>query len=89
MITPIVNVYLAEGFNVRLSFVVSQNDFRMVVIKAPVKPAPAVHSFFVMVYRCVLLHGLYTALWSVMWVLCSLVPRHRPAFHCLQLGGAW
>ena len=47
---------LAEEFNVRLSFIVSQNDSRMVVIKAPVKPAPAVHSFFVMVYRYVLLH---------------------------------
>ena len=47
------------GFNVCLSFIVSQNDSRMVVIKAPVQPAPVVHSFFVMVYRYVLLHGLY------------------------------
>ena len=72
MITLIVNVYLAEGFNVRLSFVVSQNDSRMVVIKAPVKPAPAVHSFFVMVYRCVLLHGLYCDLYFGPYTLYKL-----------------
>ena len=57
------------GFNVRLSFIVSQNDSRMVVIKAPVQPAPAVHSFFVMVYKYVLCMDC-TALWCVMWVYC-------------------